>query len=112
MGSRWFPTTTRPARHFRTLGRAMQLKSKWGGHPFAYMSGRNGRRVTDATRLVIEHLESRVLLSTNSWIANSGGDWDTASNWSLGHMPTASEDAVINESGNFTITHNTSATDS
>jgi hypothetical protein len=42
---------------------------------------------------------------TNSWKSAVSGDWDTASNWSLGHVPTAMEDAVINLPGTYTVTH-------
>jgi fibronectin-binding autotransporter adhesin len=52
-----------------------------------------------------ESLESRVLLSANAWKAAVSGDWDTASNWSLGHIPTATEDVSIAVAGNYTVTH-------
>jgi fibronectin-binding autotransporter adhesin len=65
-----------------------------------------------AVRAVFEPLEPRLLLSTNSWINSSGGDWDTASNWSLGHVPTATENVVINLAGSYTVTHTTSTADS
>jgi hypothetical protein len=54
-----------------------------------------------------ESLESRLLLSANSWKAAVSGDWDTASNWSLGHVPTASEDVNIAIAGSYTVTHST-----
>ena len=39
----------------------------------------------------IERLESRLLMSTNSWNSAVSGDWDDASKWSAGHVPTAAE---------------------
>jgi YD repeat-containing protein len=75
-------------------------------------SNRKTKLIEHAVRLTVEHLETRILLTTNTWVAAGGGDWDTAGNWSLGHVPTANEDAVINESGNFTITHNSNVNDS
>lgn len=35
-------------------------------------------------------------LVTNNWLGNTSSNWGTASNWSLGHLPLASEDVVIN----------------
>jgi len=68
--------------------------------------------VSRAAEFVVEILERRMLLTTNSWTNANGGDWDTASNWSLGHVPLASEDAVINLSGNYTVTHAANTADS
>jgi hypothetical protein len=56
----------------------------------------------------LEALEDRSLPSTVTWINPTGGDWDTASNWSTGALPTAADDVQINTSG-ITITHNASA---
>jgi hypothetical protein len=53
---------------------------------------------------LLEMLESRRLPATVTWINTGGGDWDTAANWDAGHVPTASDDAVINLS-NITVTH-------
>ena len=40
----------------------------------------------------------------NTWIRNGSGDWDDQNNWSYGHVPTASEDVVIDfVSGTYTI---------
>src|SRR6185312_9735066 len=47
----------------------------------------------------------------NSWDNAAGGDWDTASNWSLGHVPTLDEDAQITLPGNYTVTHAASTAD-
>jgi hypothetical protein len=73
------------------------------------------RRLSNLDRPVracIESLENRWLLSTNSWKSAVSGDWDTASNWSAGHVPTASEDAVISLAGSYSVTHSTGASDS
>src|SRR5437867_1935768 len=65
-------------------------------------------RPGDRTRLRIEPLEQRLLLSTVNWIAGDG-DWNTASNWldntSLtNHVPASGDDAVIDVTG-ITVTH-------
>src|ERR1700722_18111084 len=60
-----------------------------------------------------EVLERRVFLSTtNSWINPLGGDFDTSTNWSLGHVPLATEDAVINLPGTYVVTHSSDIADS
>jgi hypothetical protein len=65
----------------------------------------------------VSQLEDRTLLATMTWTNAAGGDWDVASNWVNAsnpadqHVPTASDDAVINISG-VTVTHSASATDS
>jgi hypothetical protein len=43
--------------------------------------------------------------NTVFWINTSGGDWSTATNWSTGKVPGATDDVVIDEPGNVTITH-------
>jgi YD repeat-containing protein len=61
-------------------------------------------------------MEDRTLLSTMNWINPSGGDWDVASNWvnaansSDYHVPTSSDDAVINFTG-ITVTHGSGTSD-
>jgi hypothetical protein len=57
------------------------------------------------SRGIIEAVEPRLLLSTvNSWKHGVSGDFDTASDWSLGHVPTSSEIASITASGTYTVT--------
>lgn len=63
-------------------------------------------------RRVVERLEGRLLLSANSWKSAVNGDWDDASKWSAGHVPTASEDVTINLAGSYSVTHSTAAADS
>jgi hypothetical protein len=64
-----------------------------------------------------EAMEDRTLLSTMDWINAVGGDWDVASNWvnstnpSDQHVPTSSDDAVIDISG-ITVTHSSNTADS
>jgi fibronectin-binding autotransporter adhesin len=66
-----------------------------------------------AVRCAMEPLESRIFLSvTNAWKLAVSGDFDNPAMWSLGHVPTSTEDAVINVAGSYSITHNTSAADS
>jgi uncharacterized repeat protein (TIGR01451 family) len=38
------------------------------------------------------------------WINSSGGNWNTASNWSTGSVPTASNDVIIDAPGTYTVT--------
>ena len=81
--------------------------------PLFRQRGRTRRRMA-ALRPVIEGMEDRTLLSTITWntsVAPSGGDWDTASNWVGGVVPTASSNAVINLTSSGTVTHSTSAND-
>jgi hypothetical protein len=42
-------------------------------------------------------------LTTAHWINSSGGNWNTASNWSTGTVPTASNDVVIDANGTYTV---------
>ena len=39
------------------------------------------------------------VVSTNTWLPTGGGDWQVASNWSLGSLPKACEDVIIPASG-------------
>ena len=64
------------------------------------------------TRAVLESIEQRILLTTNAWKAAVSGDWDTAANWSLNHVPTASEDVAITVSGSYTVTKSVASADS
>src|SRR5262252_913490 len=61
--------------------------------------------------LYLERLEDRTLPSVVNWINPGGGDWNTASNWSTGALPGASDDVVINHAG-ITVTHSASNADS
>src|SRR5271166_6436224 len=69
------------------------------------------RREAAIGRIALECLEERVVLSTISWINPSGGNWDTASNWSGGKVPTLQDDVVINTTG-IDITHSSPTADS
>src|SRR4051794_57529 len=79
----------------------MHLKSWFRGWRFASLtfkaqrSPRVGRKAFPYSTLRLEALEERVVPTTNTWITLSGGDWATGSNWSLGHSPLSTEDAVI-----------------
>ncbi len=44
------------------------------------------------------------------WINSAGGDWNVASNWSTGVVPTATDDVVVDLAGTYTITHSTGTT--
>ena len=52
-----------------------------------------------------------VTAPVNAWTNAAGGDRDTASNWSLGHVPTINESAVINLPGSCTVTHSSNVSD-
>src|SRR5688572_20277783 len=54
----------------------------------------------------IEALEDRVLFATNAWKAAVSGSWDDATKWSLGHVPTTTEDVQISVAGDYTVTLN------
>lgn len=56
-------------------------------------------------------MEPRLLMTVNTWAVAGGGDWDAAANWSLHHVPLASEDVVIGGSG-AAVTHAMGQTDS
>ena len=64
-----------------------------------------------------DSLEERRLLSTMTWVNSSGGDWDNPANWvnesnsSDHHVPTSSDDAVIDYSG-ITVTFSDGDSDS
>jgi hypothetical protein len=51
----------------------------------------------------LEGLEDRTVPSTVTWVSGNG-DWDVASNWSTGTVPSAADDVDINVPG-ITITH-------
>lgn len=51
----------------------------------------------------LEAMEPRQLMSVNAWKSGVSGDWADATKWSLGHVPTTSEDVVINAAGNYTV---------
>jgi len=63
-------------------------------------------------RCTCETLESRLLLSTVSWVAGLSGDWDTKSDWSTGQVPNGTQDVIISAPGTYTITHNVGDSDS
>jgi hypothetical protein len=71
-------------------------------------SSASARRVSRTrSRLWLEVLEDRTVLSTINWKNNQSGLWNTASNWDSGTVPTATDDAVISFSG-ITVTHSSS----
>lgn len=43
------------------------------------------------------------VITTNTWLPSGGGDWQTASNWSLGTLPKPCEDVVIPTSGSSRV---------
>jgi hypothetical protein len=71
-------------------------------------SARSGPRPRRAALpLRLEALEERAVPATVTWVNPSGGDWDTAANWSDGtvsRLPGPNDDAVIPTPG-ITVTH-------
>lgn len=47
-------------------------------------------------------------VTTNTWISTASGSWHTASNWSLGRVPDANDNVVIDQ-GAITVTYSTGA---
>jgi len=43
------------------------------------------------------------VFTTAHWINSSGGNWNTASNWSTGTVPTAANNVVIDANGTYTV---------
>src|SRR4051812_522701 len=70
-------------------------------HSRRYTSSRSRSLANRGPRA--EMLEKRVLFTTNFWNAAVNGDYTDGSKWSLGHMPTASENAAITLSGTYTV---------
>jgi hypothetical protein len=70
------------------------------------------RNPVTRSQLRVEALEDRALLSAITWIGSSG-DWDTASNWSTGSVPTAANNVTINVANvnNLVITHSQGTSD-
>ncbi len=62
--------------------------------------GRERRR----SRLFLEILEERRVLSMITWNVSGGGSWDNPNNWSPAQVPGSGDDAVINLSSAGTIT--------
>ena len=77
-----------PARVWRSLLRKTQLAP----------------RRPSLRRLSAEQLEDRLVPATVSWINLGSGNWDVGSNWSSGAVPGSGDTAVINTTGNATIT--------
>jgi hypothetical protein len=46
-------------------------------------------------------------LCTDSWMGGSSGSWQTASNWSAGHVPTSADVACIGEATTVTVSAGT-----
>src|SRR5262249_13607085 len=81
---------------------------------FAYRPGLRLRHRPSRARCrrpIVEPLESRTVLSSVTWTNPNGGDWDTATNWSTGQVPTAADDVGIIVAVSNPITHNLSTPD-
>jgi hypothetical protein len=66
------------------------------------------RARTARTRLAVECLEDRTLLSTIMWGNLLGGNWDTASNWVGGNLPGPGDAVVIPVlNSGASVTHST-----
>ena len=91
MSRKWFRkrSTSKKVDSFR--------KSNWG---WLLRSPRAARGLP----LSLEVLEERSLLTANNWISAGSGNWNVPANWSAGHVPTSTEDVVINTAAVATIT--------
>ena len=58
---------------------------------------------------VVLLLNQQLFAQTNTWDGSGGGNWSTASSWSLGVVPTAAHDVVIPNGVTTTVTVNTTA---
>ena len=80
-----------------------------------FRSGKNGRE-RRRKRPLLEMLEPRRVLSTITWNttqAPTGGDWNTASNWSPAQVPGPADTAVIaGFTGSGIVSINSNAVDS
>src|SRR5579863_3636888 len=61
-------------------------------------------------RYCVEAMEPRLLLSTVTWIGDTAGLWNDASNWSSAAVPQTADDVVIDQPGNAEIMFSGSAT--
>jgi hypothetical protein len=81
--------------------------SKRRGRRFR-MSRREASRRAKAWRTV-ETLETRIVLSTVTWVNPAGGNWSVPANWSTDALPGSGDDVVINQAGSPTITMDVSS---
>src|SRR5437764_864708 len=65
---------------------------------------RSCARVVSRRASPVERLEGRVLLAANAWKSAVSGNWTDATRWSLGHVPTVTEDVSITIAGSYTVT--------
>src|SRR3954464_4062349 len=75
-----------------------------GGSEMNRTSLLRGRRSCARVASPVERLEGRVLLAANAWKSAVSGNWTDATRWSLGHVPTATEDVSITVAGSYTVT--------
>ena len=68
-------------------------------HSSRFHRGRVFSRRLNRRRPMMEILERRQLLATDTWISPTSGSWDVASNWSTGAVPGPGDDVVINVAG-------------
>jgi len=66
---------------------------------------------TSALVVIIVLISSSLLAVTNTWEGDTSYSWSTASNWSQGHVPYASEDVVVPSSANYTYYPSITSTD-
>src|SRR5262245_51460220 len=75
-------------------------------------NGRRRRRRASRSRLNLEYLEDRILLSNIFWNVDANGSWDVPGNWKdeagVSRLPAAGDDVFLDRAaGPFTITHGT-----
>ena len=89
-------------RIYQALIRGCKRRASRSGH-----RGRPSGRPAPRFRPWLEGLEDRTVPSAVNWIGGSG-DWNDASHWDTGQVPTVTDDALITVAG-VTVTHSTGA---
>src|SRR6266851_3581588 len=92
----------------RLLGKHVTRRPVSGPRPVPV---RRPAAFRSSTRLSLEALEDRILLTTDIFTNPLGGSWVTGSNWSLGAPPTATQDAVVSPTGIGAVVTHTSGLD-
>jgi hypothetical protein len=85
---------------------------RWRFGPVSRPTAARGASKARRARPGLERLEGRAMMAVDTWVNGAGGDWDTASNWSLG-IPGPSTDVSLPQiAGNgYVVTHTTSTQD-
>lgn len=100
-----------------TLGGTLSVAAVSGVATFADLSMDNlgvgytiAATASGLTSATTEAFEVAPPPEVNAWINPAGGAWETASNWSRGSVPTATDTVWIRQSGSYTVTVSTTRT--